>query len=120
MQTPFGAETRRPGSSACISPPFRSGSVAGIEWLLLRELLRFAAEVRSSFRVTDVVDGLRLLRMSGGQAGLFCDVARCMEMLSWLGVRFHAKESKRWRPRQSILWLRFNADTKWDASVSHN
>ena len=49
---------------------------------------------------------------NGARAQLFCTVARFMEMLPELGVRFHTKESKRWWPRQSVPLLDFRVDAK--------
>ena len=46
-------------------------------------------------RIVDFAGDLRLVEDAGGRTQLFVSIARSVEVLSKLGVRSHAKPSKR-------------------------
>ena len=65
-----------------------------------------------SLRVIDFVDDIRLVEESGGHDALAASMTGMMSVLDQLGVRYHAKEGKRWWPTRLIPWLGFEVDTQ--------
>ena len=74
--------------------------------------LKAAKRARPTLQVVDSVDELRLVDKSGGRTQLLHGTARFIVALAKLGVRFHAKASRRRRPREVIPWLGFERDAK--------
>ena len=67
---------------------------------------------KCSIRAIDFADVLRLALKDGDRTSLLAGMLTVSRLLSSLGVCCAAKESERWRPRQSPPWLGFVADTR--------
>ena len=63
-------------------------------------------------RIIDFADGLLLVDNGGAGDHQFAGLARPMSPLVGFGIRYHDKEGKCRRPRQSTPWIRFVVDTR--------
>ena len=60
----------------------------------------------------DFADDIRLVDVSGDHDALAVGVTGLMSLFEQMGVRYHAKEGKRWWPTRLIPWLGFEVDAR--------
>ena len=64
-----------------------------------------------TLEIIDFVDGLRTVDVSGARGELAVDMVEFKVLLGRLGVRFHTREGKQWRPTRIIAWPGCTVDT---------
>ena len=92
--------------------PFGLGPPPGINDMCVKAVLDVARAHCPRLRIADFVDDIRLVDASGEHDALAASMTNMLSLLERMGVRFHTKEGKRWRPTRSIPWLGFEVDTR--------
>ena len=79
--------------------------------LCVEVVLRAARARFPSLRIFDFEGELRLVGAAGGRDAFAAGITGLMPLLDDMGIAYHTKESKRWRPTRSAPWTGFVADT---------
>ena len=58
------------------------------------------------------MDDIRLVHVTGEHDALAAGMTGLMSLLDQMGIRYHMKDGKRWRPTRLIPWLGFEVDTR--------